>query len=108
LDWRVPHSLPQFPADIEQGLYRVAQEALENIVRHAGASRVQADWTLADGVLTLSIRDNGCGFELSGPASHLHFGLRGMRERAQMIGGELDVASRPGQGTLICLKIKAP
>ena len=104
LDWQVPDRLPKLPSEMEQCLYRVVQEAFENIVRHASASRVQVGWALQDGLFKLSISDDGCGFSPLETADGSHYGLRGMQERASMLGGEVQVVSQPGQGTTICLK----
>jgi two-component system sensor histidine kinase UhpB len=89
--------------DEEIAVYRIAQEALANIARHAGAKQVEVDLrTGADGV-ELTVRDDGCGFEPGRPASGL--GLGGMAERARLVGGELTIESRPGAGTELCLRV---
>jgi signal transduction histidine kinase len=88
-------------------VYRIAQEALENVVRHARASRltVSLGWT-APG-LELSIIDDGIGFSPDSQQTDSHrFGLPGMRERAEMLGGTLQIISQPGQGTQICLRLE--
>jgi signal transduction histidine kinase/YHS domain-containing protein len=94
----------------ELALFRIVQEAWSNIRHHARAGR--ADFTFAyehDG-LHVTIADNGVGFappaEANAPASH--WGLRGMRERAELTGGTLDVSSGPGQGTRLHLHIPYP
>jgi signal transduction histidine kinase/YHS domain-containing protein len=94
----------------ELALFRIVQEAWSNIRRHARASR--ADFTFAyeyDG-LHVTITDDGVGFappaEVDAPDGH--WGLRGMRERAELTGGTLDVTSEPGQGTRLHLRIPYP
>lgn len=92
-------------------LYRIVQEALSNIRRHAGiteaAIRVRADGAR----LVVEVADRGCGFDpppLTGPRAterQDHIGLRGMRERAAMIDGELRVESRPGEGTVVRVEV---
>jgi signal transduction histidine kinase len=82
-------------------LYRVLQEALTNIVKHAAARRVDASLTCADGNVKLIVIDDGRGFAAN--AQHLHdqlpgIGLLGMRERLELLGGGLDMDSTPGQG----------
>jgi signal transduction histidine kinase len=91
---------------MEQGLYRVAQEALENVVKHAQARRVSVRLAREGGRLTLSISDDGCGFEAAHADSDQHYGLRGMFERAGIMGGKLQVESQPGQGTTIHLTVE--
>jgi signal transduction histidine kinase len=105
LDWQVPNPMPKLPPNVEQGIYRIAQECFENIVRHAGATRVRVESTLQADLLTLSIVDDGQGFDPNESDSG-RFGLRGMRERAEMMGGELKVSSAAEQGTTIRLKVK--
>jgi two-component system sensor histidine kinase UhpB len=89
--------------DEEIAIYRIAQEALANIARHADAKKVEVDLrTGADGV-ELTVRDDGRGFEPDRPATGL--GLGGMAERARLVGGELTVESQPGAGTELCLRV---
>ncbi|HQJ98836.1 MAG TPA: sensor histidine kinase, partial [Thermoleophilia bacterium] len=81
-------------------LFRIAQEALSNVVRHAQAENVVVSLSGGPSDIVLTVTDDGCGFathESDELASHL--GLRGMQERVQMIGGSLAVRSRPGEGT---------
>ena len=92
--------------DAEQTLYRVAQEALNNVLKHAHAGRVSLRLALADGHATLEVADDGVGFEPSfGGASG--FGLRGMRERTERVGGTLRIESAPGAGTRVHLEVPA-
>jgi signal transduction histidine kinase len=92
--------------DTEQALYRIAEEALTNIARHAAATRITVRLSRTDtGELSLVLADNGCGFEAStAPAGH--YGLRGIQERVEMLGGTLSIVSRPGTGTTIEVKVK--
>ena len=83
----------------EHALVRVTQEALANVARHSHASAVIVDLELASGAATLTIADNGRGFDL-GAASH-GVGLDSMRERLEALGGRLSVTSKPGAGTTI-------
>lgn len=89
---------------VEQCIYRVAQEALENVTRHADASNVRVGLEKMSGHLALTIADDGIGFEPTNVNGE-HFGLQGMRERAEMAGGTLSVASAPRQGTRVRLEI---
>jgi two-component system sensor histidine kinase UhpB len=89
--------------DQEIAVYRIAQEALANIARHAGAKRVKVDLdTSGDGV-SLTVSDDGRGFYPK--ASHSGLGLGGMAERARLVGGELTIDSRPGAGTELSLRV---
>ena len=89
--------------DQEIAVYRIAQEALANVARHAGASRVEVDLRTAGDGLELTVRDDGLGFDSQ--RSHDGLGLGGMAERARLVGGELAIDSRPGTGTELCLKV---
>jgi signal transduction histidine kinase len=105
LNWQVPSPMPKLAPNVEQGLYRIAQECFENIIRHAGATWVRVEFALQADLLNLSIADDGQGFDPNESDSG-RFGLRGMRERAEMMGGELTVSSATGQGTMIQLRVK--
>ena len=89
---------PNLPEDVEQNVLRIAQEAVTNAVKHAGAKTVWIDLHLDPRTLQLVVRDDGRGFELSGAFVLVggHFGLLGMRERAERLGGSLEVSSEPG------------
>jgi two-component system sensor histidine kinase UhpB len=89
-------------ADEETAVFRIAQEALANIARHAQARRVEIDLHTAEGV-ELTVRDDGRGFDTSTESTGL--GLNGMAERARLVGGELTIESIPGAGTELCLKV---
>jgi PAS domain S-box-containing protein len=95
---------PALPLDIKEALYRIAQEAMHNTVKHAQAGRV--DLRLADraGTIVLEICDDGKGFD---PASSFpgHLGLRSMSERATQLGGTLQIESAPGRGTRVRAEI---
>lgn len=90
---------------VQLAAYRVAQEALTNISKHAQCSEVRLELTDAEEVLTLEIADNGRGIEAGGQDKPKAFGLKGLHERARGAGGWLDVSSRQGAGTAITLTI---
>jgi two-component system, NarL family, sensor histidine kinase UhpB len=94
------------PKDIELVLYRVAQEALTNIARHADARHARVRLSAeADGV-SLSIEDDGIGFDLDAKQSHMSgLGLTGIRERLALVGGKLHIDSKSGQGTRLIAKV---
>lgn len=98
----IDEGLPDLGGDIELVLYRVAQEGLTNVARHARASQVRLALTAEDGDLVLEIRDDGRGGELREGA-----GIRGMRERALLIGARLTVEGAPGGGTVVHLVVPA-
>lgn len=89
------------PITVQKELYGIAQEALSNAIRHAHAHRIEMTLHFANGSTGLDVRDDGIGFEPDDSGHPTGFGLRTMRERAQRIGGTLDVTSAPGQGTQI-------
>lgn len=94
-----------FPKAINTAVFRIFQESLTNVARHAGATRVDATLEYRDGTLLLEIRDNGKGISDARKNNKTSFGLLGMRERAQMLNGTFDIFAVPGGGTTIHLKI---
>jgi signal transduction histidine kinase len=103
----LPESKDRLSPSKEVALFRVAQEALQNVQKHAGASRVTIKGRADQLVMTLSIEDNGRGFDLTRVASRhsRNLGLISMRERAELIGAQLQVTSTPGQGTRISIVV---
>lgn len=97
---RIDPGLPELSGDVELVLYRIAQESLTNVTRHAGASRVWMSLTCRDGTVRLRIADDG-----RGGVSREGAGIRGMRERALLIGARLTISSPPGQGTEVLLDV---
>jgi len=91
--------------EVEQCIYRTTEESLANVVRHARATHVHVSLEHLNGRLQLTIRDNGVGFVPSAVDGREHYGLNGMRERAHLAGGQLDVQSSPGTGAVIRLVI---
>jgi NarL family two-component system sensor histidine kinase LiaS len=87
------------PLEIEQPLFRITQEALANVARHSGAGSVKIALVYANGDVSLTVSDDGHGFDVE--SSHTGYGLNSMRERVEAIGGELTVESELGQGTSI-------
>jgi signal transduction histidine kinase/streptogramin lyase len=98
------------PSKIENEVFRIVQEALANVVRHSGATRVALRLRYHPNELTVTVSDNGSGFHATDatlPAKG-HFGLQGMRERANQIGGRLNVKSSPDSGTTVTLAVPLP
>ena len=93
--------------DIAHHTFRIAQEAVRNVVKHAGASKIEMGLRIDPSQLHLTIADNGRGFEQDGVfvIQNGHFGLVGMRERAQQIGGQLMLYSSPDSGTRLTLTV---
>jgi two-component system, NarL family, sensor histidine kinase UhpB len=105
---RIAPACRQLPPGAQEVVYRVAQESLQNISKHSGATRVNLSLTSADKRFRLSVRDNGAGFGAVSPSSKpLSFGLAGMRERAVLLGGTLAVRSMPGKGATVTLDLPA-
>lgn len=104
-------SLPAAPLPVKIALYRILQEAMANIHRHAGVNAATVRVWAEGERLCLEVIDQGRGFQpppLSGPEAterHEHIGLRGMRERAALVNGEILVDSRPGEGTRVRVEI---
>ena len=105
LDLSTPDRMPTLSSDVEQCVYRVAQEAVSNVVKHASAKNLTVKLEFIEGKVTLAVSDDGVGFDVDKSDKRSDFGLTGMRERAQLIGGELSVMSKPGYGTTIQLTI---
>lgn len=87
--------------DIEFCLYRVAQEALQNVAKHAKASHVAVSYRAEPGAVTLTVADDGVGIPQTGSSQNQSFGMLGMKERVEAVGGRLTVTTAPGQGTTI-------
>jgi signal transduction histidine kinase len=94
----------RLPGDLETAFYRVAQEALTNVVKHAKATRVLVSLRLERDGLLLAVQDDGCGFSPEVVAGE-QVGLLGMRERASLLDGTLEINTTPGEGTLLRLKV---
>lgn len=92
--------LPDLPLATKEALYRVAQEALNNLIKHADARRVVLRLQCVPGTLTLEVQDDGVGFDLQADYPG-HLGLHTMRERVERLGGELAIESAPGAGTTV-------
>jgi signal transduction histidine kinase len=103
VNFQIPGSERRLQPEVELALYRIAQEALSNVVRHAHASHAKVHLEFTEQVITLTITDDGCGFEVPESPAEMapvgHFGLLGMQERAVLVGARLTIGSAPGQGT---------
>ena len=102
---RSPADLPVLPVGVPLVAYRVAQEALTNVTKHARASRVEIDLSLAGGVLSLEVSDNGRGLHNDALGKARSFGIRGLHERARTVGGWVDLSSDTGKGTTMIFSV---
>jgi PAS domain S-box-containing protein len=93
----------RLPAGVETALYRVVQEALTNVARHARATAVSVTVARAGGEARAVVEDDGGGFDPAAPTGRL--GLAGMRERVELVGGTLEVESAPGRGTTVIARV---
>jgi two-component system sensor histidine kinase UhpB len=90
--------------EVELVIYRVAQEALTNVLRHAEAAHCLVELNAGDGAVELRVADDGVGIaSVDGGAETI--GIEGMRERALLTNGTLDIESRPGEGTRVTLRV---
>ena len=92
-----------FKCDVEVQLYRIAQECLNNIVKHSQASAARLEIRRTEGLVTITVTDDGCGFDWNAQTAEemnrSGFGLIGMTDRLRLMGGRLDFQSAPGEGT---------
>jgi two-component system, NarL family, sensor histidine kinase DevS len=96
---------PRLIPEIEDAIYRLVQEALNNVSKHANTNRADVSVRESGGSVAVEVRDHGIGFELDGVTGG--FGLIGMRERAELVEGKLAVASAPGEGTTVSVVVPA-
>ncbi len=107
VEFKVEGTTEGLPADMEVAIYRILQEALNNVKKHAHATEVDVLAQFSDKQIILIVRDNGCGFILPDSitdfASSGSFGVMGLEERAQLFGGNIQVESQPDEGTTVRL-----
>ena len=112
LDMELELSDVRLPEHIEVALYRIAQEGLQNIVKHANASVARLRFAVNDDTARLEIVDNGIGFDTFenplGGDEMGGYGVLSMAERAELVGGRLNIRSRPGSGTAVTATIPVP
>jgi signal transduction histidine kinase len=96
------------PSKVEEGLYRIAQEALNNVLKHAHARSVTITLAQDGGSARLEVADDGAGFDPAQACAAGCMGLRGMRERAQEMGAEFEILSQAGGGTKIIVRKPIP
>jgi signal transduction histidine kinase len=112
IDFRQTGRERRMPREAEIALYRIAQEALNNVVRHSKATRAAVEVNYEEKAVHLAVDDNGIGFAVPDNPTDFapsgHFGLLGMRERTELIGAQLKVESEPGEGTRISVRLEYP
>jgi signal transduction histidine kinase len=101
----IPRSLP---AAVALCLYRVAQESLQNAVRHSGAKNVGVELTMVGNEIHLCVADDGSGFDVESNRATSALGLVSMRERVRLVHGQVRIDSKPGQGTRVSVRIPVP
>jgi signal transduction histidine kinase len=106
VDWR--GSREPLPADIDLSAFRIIQEAVTNVVRHAGTDRCQVVIDHQDGQLSIEVTDSGHGGPAAGPAAGTGYGITGMRERAALLGGDFSAGPRPGGGFRVAARLALP
>ncbi len=104
---RLDEATPPLSHRVSTALYRMVQEALTNVAKHARASKVAIDLTQQDGKLQLTVRDNGIGLRSLTACSETSFGLLGMRERAILLGGQMSIGNPPDGGCLVTVSLPA-
>jgi two-component system sensor histidine kinase DegS len=97
----------RLPPEVEVALFRIVQEALHNVRKHAGASRARVAAARRAGALVVRVEDNGRGFDPALAATRETFGLTSMRERAALIGADLAISPRRGGGTAVVVRVPA-
>jgi signal transduction histidine kinase len=109
---QLPTSAPRLPPELETACFRIIQEALTNAARHAQATQVKVALSIGPQHAELTVHDNGIGFDVSSTQQSAiaggGFGLLGMQERAQLVGGAMQITSTPGTGTLIAARFPLP
>jgi len=109
VDFDVSGRERRLPQEVELAFYRIGQEGLSNVVRHAQASCAELQLTFGEDSTTLSIQDDGRGFAVPESPAEMtgsgHFGLLGMQERAEIMGARLLVESEPDKGTILTITL---
>jgi signal transduction histidine kinase len=99
--------LPQLPRDWEWNLFRIAQECLNNVVKHSRSATAEVRCEALPAVLQLTVQDHGQGFDPAQVAPN-RYGLRGIRQRVDWMGGQWELLSQPGQGTIVRVAVALP
>jgi signal transduction histidine kinase len=108
VQFKVTGILPPLDEAEEVALYRIAEEALNNTLKHSNAHQVSVELHLSGEQVELVVSDNGCGFDPVQKTAAGGIGLSSMRERAAAVGGSIEIRSSPGEGTHIIARIGSP
>ena len=112
IEYRTLGSERRLSAEVELAFYRIVQEALSNVARHAQATRAEVALAFESPMVTLTVSDDGCGFEAPESPAEMaptgHFGLLGIQERAESIGARFVIAAMPGAGTRLTITLLVP
>ena len=100
-------SFDSVPPDVALCVFRVTQEALQNVAKHARVNQAEVDLTRADGAIRLTVSDQGAGAELNGAVTSAGLGLVSIKERTRLVGGTFEIQSAPQRGTRLTLNIPA-
>ncbi len=106
-DIRLPDEGEPIPKDIAITLFRIVQEGLSNILRHAGAKHVSLELTDGSGEYAFTLRDDGCGFDPNNTRDGWPHGIMGMQQRVRALGGQFSLESTPGRGTTLRVTVPA-
>lgn len=98
--------IPDIDDTLSTALYRIGQEAVTNALKHSDATTITVELTPDNEGIVLIIKDDGCGFNIEAEQNSEGFGIEGMKERANLVGGKLEIASRLSEGTVIYCKVK--
>lgn len=104
-EWVVEPQELRLPVEVNAQLVRIVQESLSNVRKHAHAHHVQIRAAIKGDWLILEVRDDGVGFQPEEVSRHSQYGLRGMKERAELIGAELQIISQPNQGATVQVRL---
>ena len=107
-DIRLPEDGEPIPKDISITLFRIVQEGLSNIIRHASAKHVSLDLTDGGGEYAFTLQDDGCGFDPNSTRDVWPHGIMGMQQRVRALGGRFSLDSTPGKGTTLRVTVPAP
>lgn len=108
VDYNIDGKIVRLADEVELALFRIAQEALTNIRKHSAADKVSVKFKFTRNAVRLSIVDNGIGFDIKNSSAYVsrgHLGLVGMKERANLIKGTLQMTSKAGKGTRVCIEV---
>jgi signal transduction histidine kinase len=108
LDFRCAINARNLPNEIERELYFTLREAVLNAVRHSRATELHLSLDQTNTTCKAVLKDNGVGFEVSAAEGSSHYGIRGMKERIQKVGGKISIQTEPGKGTEIAIAIPLP